>query len=92
MKMGLHLSIAGKGKILAKLKIFLWLVANNAISIKDNMLKRNWKGSPSYYFYDQDENAKHLLFSCCIAKVVWTTIVVCLGASDIPKSSIQCWR
>jgi hypothetical protein len=30
-----------KGKIPAKIKIFLWLVANDAILTKDNMIKRN---------------------------------------------------
>lgn len=33
-----------KGKIPAKIKIFLWLIANEAILTKDNMLKRQWRG------------------------------------------------
>jgi len=31
-----------KGRISAKIKIILWLVLNNAILTKDNMLKRKW--------------------------------------------------
>jgi len=36
-----------KEKIPAKIKIFLWLVANNAILTKDNMFRRKWTGDPS---------------------------------------------
>jgi hypothetical protein len=32
-----------KSKIPAKIKIFLWLVMNNAILTKDNMIKQNWQ-------------------------------------------------
>jgi hypothetical protein len=51
-----------KGKIPAKIKIFLWLVANDAILTKDNMIKRNWSGDPSCYFCQQPETVTHLLF------------------------------
>jgi hypothetical protein len=37
-----------KGKIPPKIKIFLWLVENDAILTKDNIVKRNWKGDPTY--------------------------------------------
>jgi len=37
-----------KGKIPAKIKIFLWLVANNALLTRDNMTKRKWTGDPSF--------------------------------------------
>jgi hypothetical protein len=39
-----------KEKIPPKIKIFLWLVANNTILTKDNMLKRKWQGDPLCYF------------------------------------------
>jgi hypothetical protein len=39
-----------KSKIPAKIKIFLWLMMNNAILTKDNLLKRKWSGDPSCYF------------------------------------------
>jgi hypothetical protein len=42
-----------KGKIPAKIKFFMWMVVNNAILTKDNMIIRNWKGSPLCYFCDQ---------------------------------------
>lgn len=82
-----------KGKIPAKIKIFLWLVANEAIFLtKDNMLKRNWKGDPSCYFCHQPETMTHLLFTCSVAKVVWATIATCLGADNVPTSFQQSWK
>jgi hypothetical protein len=81
-----------KGKIPAKIKIFLWLIANNAILTKDNMLKRQWKGDPTCYFCHSPESANHLLFNCSVAKVVWATVTTCLGATSIPASFEQSWR
>jgi hypothetical protein len=66
-----------KGKIPPKIKIFLWLVANDAILTKDNMLKRNWSGDPNCYFCNSPESANHLLFRCLVAKVVWATVATC---------------
>jgi hypothetical protein len=34
-----------KAKIPAKNKVFMWLMEQNYILTKDNMLKRNWQGS-----------------------------------------------
>lgn len=53
-----------KGKIPAKIKIFLWLMMNNAILTKDNLLKRKWTRDPSCYFCENDENISHLFFQC----------------------------
>jgi hypothetical protein len=80
-----------KSKIPAKIQIFLWLVLNNAILTKDNMIKRKWQGNPACYFCDQNESASHLLFHCNIAKAVWATFVTCIGANDIPSSIDRCW-
>jgi hypothetical protein len=78
-----------KSKIPAKIKIFLWLVMNNAILTKDNMIKRNWQGDPSCYFCDQVETVNHLLFQCSVAKAVWAIIAVSLGANNVPRSLEQ---
>ena len=39
-----------KGKISEKVKIFLWLMSNEAILTKDNMRKRKWQGDLSCVF------------------------------------------
>jgi hypothetical protein len=51
-----------KGKIPPKIKIFLWLVANDAILTKDDMLKRKWQGDPLCYFCHLPETVTHLFF------------------------------
>jgi hypothetical protein len=38
-----------KGKIPAKIKIFMWLLESNAILTKDNMIKRKWLGGPKVF-------------------------------------------
>jgi hypothetical protein len=80
-----------KGKIPAKIKIFLWLIMNNAILTEDNMIRRQWKGSPTCYFCEQDESISHLLFQCSCAKAVWEVVAHCIGADNIPKTINQCW-
>lgn len=41
LKMGYIINIFAKGKIPAKIKKILWLVANGAMLTKDNLSKRN---------------------------------------------------
>jgi len=52
------LNIFGKPKSLWKLKS-LWLL-QNAILTKDNLTRRNWKGSEIYAFYTEKESVEHL--------------------------------
>jgi len=88
---GLYHKKVWKGKIPAKIKIFLWMILNNAILTKDNMIKRNWQGDPSCYFCNQTETANHLLFQCSVAKAVWAIIAISLGVNNDPRSLEQCW-
>jgi hypothetical protein len=60
-----------KDKIPEKIKIFMWPVERQAILIKDNIIKRRWKGDLGSFFYGAFETPDHLLFTCPIAKVVW---------------------
>jgi len=67
----------------------MWLVENGAILTKDNMIKINWSGSPSYFFCSADENIEHLFFTCPIAKVIWGMVGTSIGANNIPSTLIQ---
>ena len=67
---GRHFKHIWKGKIPAKMKFFMWLLENDALLTKDNMIKRNWKGSPECYFCNHNESINHLFFSCSVARVV----------------------
>jgi hypothetical protein len=49
-----------KAKIPYKVKIFVWLIENNAILSKDNMIRRGWVGNSSCQFCDIEENISHL--------------------------------
>jgi hypothetical protein len=51
-----------KAKIPLKIKIFLWLVEQNAIITKDNLIKRKWKGYRSCAFCNENETINHLFF------------------------------
>jgi hypothetical protein len=83
---GPYAKIIWKEKIPSKIKIFLWMVLNNAILTKDNIIKRKWAGDPACYFCPSDETVSHLLFQCNTAKAVCATVAVCIGADDIPNS------
>jgi len=81
-----------KGKIPAKIKIFLWLMTNNAILTKDNLQKMKWQGDPSCAFCDCVETVSHLFFQCPVVKVIWLVVAKCFGASNIPTNLQQCWQ
>jgi len=80
-----------KGRIPAKIKNFLWLVMNNAILTKDNLIKRKWVGSPQCHFCDEDETVSHLLFQCSMARAVWAVVAHSIKANNVPRSLQQCW-
>lgn len=66
-----------KGKIPAKIKIFLWLMTNDAILTEDNLRKRKWIGDYSCAFCDEDETIAHLFFNYPISKVIWSVVAKC---------------
>jgi hypothetical protein len=79
-----------KAKMPERVKIFMWLMEQNAILTKDNMLRRNWHGDPCCYFCDRPENMD-LMFECPIAKVVWGVIAMCFHQNSRPLSFTQYW-
>lgn len=80
-----------KAKLPYKIKIFLWLVENEAILTKDNMVKRTWLGDPSCRFCTESESIQHLFFTCSTAKVIWSIVACSIGANDLPNSLSQYW-
>jgi hypothetical protein len=53
-----------KAKISEKIKILMWLVEQQAILTKDNMVKRRWQEDPGCLFCGAFETPDRLLFSC----------------------------
>ena len=49
-----------KIKILAKIKMFLWLFARKSILSRDNLAIKGWKGDQKCVFCGQDESIDHL--------------------------------
>jgi hypothetical protein len=47
-----------------KIKIFLWYLRRGVILTKDNLAKRNWKGSKACNFCQDNETIQHLFFEC----------------------------
>lgn len=80
-----------KAKIPLKIKIFMWLIFNNAILTKDNLVKRKWVGDVRCSFCCDNESIPHLMFECTTAKYVWSMVAVVLGARRRPGSMEQFW-
>lgn len=60
-----------KSKVPKKIKNFIWLMTNNAVLTKGNLIKRKWVGNPECFFCSGDESIDHLFFKCVVARVVW---------------------
>lgn len=80
-----------KAKIPLKIKIWMWLIEQNAILTKDNLATKNWIGDNKCAFCNADETIHHLFFSCDMAKYVWSLVAFVLGAADRPSSFEQYW-
>jgi hypothetical protein len=74
-----------KLKIPLKIKIFFWNLQRGIILTKDNLVRKNWKGSLKCCFCNANETIKHLLFDCHHAKQIWRIVYLATGLSP-PKS------
>jgi hypothetical protein len=48
----------------------MWHLINKIALTKNNVLKRQWKGSLNCDACILDESIQHLFFNCCIARCV----------------------
>ena len=62
---------------------------NKVVLTKDNMKRKNWPGDPSCCFCSQIETVDHLFFQCLVAKVTLGIVGHCLGATEIPQTTLQ---
>ena len=67
-----------KLKIPLKIKIFFWYLQRGVILTKDNLLRKNWKGSLKCCFCNCNESITHLLFDCHHAKEVWRIVYLAI--------------
>ena len=76
-----------KLKIPLEIKIFLWYLQRGVILTKDNLARRNWKGSHKCCFCNSNETIRHLFFDCHHAKSIWRIVHLATGLS--PPISIS---
>ena len=69
----------------------MWLLENNVLLTKENMVRRNWKGNSSCGFCDEFESTTHLFFNCHTAKCVWGMVAKCFNSTVVPGNLHQCW-
>ena len=74
-----------KLKIPLNIKIFFWYLQRGVILTKDNLVRKNWKGSLKCCFCNCNESITHLLFDCHHAKEVWRIVYLATGLTP-PRS------
>jgi hypothetical protein len=52
----------------------MWFFYREVILTKDNLVKRNWQGSKTCCFCDQDETIQHLFFVWPLAQIIWRIV------------------
>jgi predicted DNA-binding transcriptional regulator len=60
-----------------KVKVFMWLVTQNKILTKHNLVKRGWVGSTLCTMCDETEIVSHLFLLCNFAKQIWFWMGTC---------------
>jgi hypothetical protein len=74
-----------KLKIPLKIKIFLWLLNKRVILTKDNLARKNWKGSQRCCFCNNNETIQHLFFYCPHVRDIWRIVFYATDLSP-PRS------
>jgi hypothetical protein len=74
-----------KLKLPLKTKIFMWYLKRGVVLTKDNLIRRNWKGSKTCAFCSHPETIQHLFFDCHVAKFIWRAVQTAFNI-DIPIS------
>jgi hypothetical protein len=68
--------VVWKWDIQLKIKLFIWLAAENKILTWDNLQQRGWEGPSRCQLCKQDtENINHLFIHCSFTKSVWERLV-----------------
>jgi hypothetical protein len=75
-----------KMKIPLKNKKIAWYLRRGVILTKDNLARRNWHGSKTCVFCQQDETIKHLFFQCRFIRSIWSIIQA--ASSLYPPTSV----
>jgi hypothetical protein len=63
----------------------MWYLKRGVVLTKDNLIRRNWKGSKTCAFCSHPEIIQHLFFDCHVAKFIWRAVQSAFNI-DIPIS------
>ena len=66
-------------KLSLKIKNLLWYIGRAVILTKDNLAKRNWKGSLKCPFCNHNKNIQPFFFECSLAKIILYIVRIILG-------------
>jgi len=71
-----------KIKIPLKIKNFLWLLQRRIVLTKDNLARKNWKGSKKCCGCNNNEIVIHLFLDCHYARMVWRIVYLATGLTQ----------
>jgi hypothetical protein len=69
--MPVHIPAVWRVKVQPRVHVFLWLLANNRLLTRDNLVKRQHVSDHSCVFCSKTETIMHLFFECSVAKELW---------------------
>ena len=62
-----------------RVQIFLWLLSNNKLMTRDNLLKRNMHKPVDCVFCCELETINHLFFDCLVSSIIWEKVSLFFG-------------
>lgn len=63
-----------KIRVPLKIKIFLWFLKRRVVLTKDNLARKNWKGSQKCISCNRNETIQHLFLDCPFSRMIWRII------------------
>ena len=78
-----------KCNIPLKVKIFLWMAAQDRIQSSVQLKKKQWSGPEKCAVCDQLKTTYHILFQCPIAVYLWPFLRNSLGWLRAPTSCVE---
>jgi len=75
-----------RSKLPMKIKVFMWLANQNRLPTKTKMKERKWKGELGCTICGARESLDHIMFTCVLARFIWTCLKEALGWVRIPNN------
>lgn len=69
-----YFAIIWKANSSLKIKVFLWLLKQDRLLTKSNLVNRGWQGDTACQFCGEEESNNHLFVTCPYSKAIWSWI------------------